>query len=435
MRANTLDDVIQPYLHLPKAVQTALLRVETHPTFRSLTKDTLKVLKALVSRSSARNGTTAIRARQDTVAIQAGVSVKTTQRAFRTFYKLGWVKAASSGRSEYGVFCSKRYTFSADFCELAHLPTKERPIQAFARETEMSDGAVYVDLSYKKDQQEISLQKRLQNPNPTPIQLPDALRKMGSETGIQDSGIAKLRGIAHQAGHKLEDVYTVAKKRLAAIGASAGRCYRYVLAVILNPKRTDFAGKAAQIERMDALQNAQTGAATGVQRHLFKSYQAGPGRTVTVLADRAEVRENGALIKIIPWRDIALVVNDIEDGVLTEIARVEPTPGNLFARDAVSNDAAARAARALRDSALGDQDDALRVQLATHAYPAGAAGNLDMIRSLLRPGSRPQPRDAGLAGAAPPLRKAAMTQAVALGLSAIRHLLTPEAGGLAGVGY
>ncbi|MET3135134.1 hypothetical protein AAKU55_005437 [Oxalobacteraceae bacterium GrIS 1.11] len=432
MHANTLDDVVRPYLHLPKTVQTALLRVETHPTFRLLTKSALMVLKALVTRASARNRTTAIRARIATVSIEADVSTKTTQRAMRTFEELGWLKAATEGRSKYGVFCSRRYVFSAEFCALVHLPTKAKPLHALPSETTMSDRAIYIDLSFKEDLQEISLQKRLQNP--TPIQLPDALRKMASETGILDTGIAKLRGIAHQAGHKLEDVYTVAKKRLTEIGASAGRCYRYVLAVILNPKRTDFAGKAAQIERMGALQNAQTGAATGVQKYQFKSFQAGPGRTVMVLADHAEVLENGALIKIIPWRDIALVVNDIEDGVLKEIARVAPSPGNPFARDAVSNDGAARAARALRDSALADQDEALRAQLDTHAYPAGAADNLGMIRAMLRPGSRPQPRDAGVAGAAPaPLRKA-MPSAVALGLSAIRNLLSPAVGGLASAG-
>ncbi|MET3134789.1 hypothetical protein AAKU55_005091 [Oxalobacteraceae bacterium GrIS 1.11] len=421
MHAKTLDEVVQPYLHLPKTVQTALLRVETHPTFRSLTKSTLKVLKALVTRASATNGATAIRARLDTVAMQADVSAKTAQRALRTFDTLGWVKAATEGRSEYGVFCSKRYVFSAKFCELVHLPTKDKPLREYARETEMSDGAVNVDLSFKKDQQEISLQKRLQNPHPTPIQLPEALRKMASETGMLDTGVAKLRGIAHAQGYRLEDVYTVARKRLTEIGANAGRCYRYLLAAILNPRQTDFAGKAAQVERLQAQTDAKANDDAGWLQYRFKTYQAGPGRTVTLLADHAVVHDNARPIKIIPLRDMGLVVNDIEDGVLTEIERAMPPMGSPSAGAAISNDQVARAARALRESALADQDAAIRAQLST--LPMGPADNLDMIRTMLRPsaqrrGARP---DAAPAPAAAPRKM--LTQAMASALAAIRSVL------------
>jgi hypothetical protein len=38
MHIPTIEEVIQPYTHLPKTIQQAILRIETHPSFSVLTK-------------------------------------------------------------------------------------------------------------------------------------------------------------------------------------------------------------------------------------------------------------------------------------------------------------------------------------------------------------------------------------------------------------
>lgn len=247
MPAITLDDVARPYLHLPTAVQTALMRVETHPTFRALTKGTLRVLKAMVSRASAANGSSIIKAKVSKLAEEAGVHYKTAQRALHTFREFKWVLDATEGRSEYGVYESKRYVFTPALCELIHLPTKGKPNASAAQETEMSDGAIYVDLSLKKDLREISIKNREGQP-PT---LPAVVSNIPEETGMLETGVCKLLGVAREAGYKLEDVYLVAKPYLAKIGANAARSFRYLYAMLTNPKKVDYAGKAAQERRKE----------------------------------------------------------------------------------------------------------------------------------------------------------------------------------------
>ncbi len=255
MLAPTLDDIVRPYLHLPSAVQTALIRVETHPTFRILTKGALKTMKALMTRASATNGTTIIRARVDRLAVEAGVSEKTVQRALSAFKEFGWVRQASEGRSEWGVYESRRYVLSPALCELVLLPTKEKSAEVLAqerekaRETEMSAGAIRDDLSLEKDLQGISIKNREGKP---PV-LPPAVSHVPAETGILATGVCKLLGIARTVGYQLEHVYEAAKPYLTKLGnASPARTYRYLLAMLLNPKKVDYAGKAAQ-----ALRNAQ----------------------------------------------------------------------------------------------------------------------------------------------------------------------------------
>lgn len=314
VHAQTLDDIVRPYRHLPATIQTALLRLETHPTFRSITKSALKVLKALVTRASATNGAAMIRARLETVAFQADVSTKTTQRAMRTFGELGWVAAASDGRSEYGVFTSKRYVFSPQFCALLHLPTAANPAPALAQETEMSDGAVYADLSLKKDLQEISLKNRGENP----IVLPQDVRDMPAETAIKDTGICKLLGIANSAGHKLADVYAVAKPHLDAAKAKAGRAYRYLLAMLLNPKPADYAGRAAQMRRQaEAAAGAQANDAIA-QRCRYKRYVAPNGAVVRFFDGTAEVMRDNHCV-MLGGQQMLVLYADVASGKLREM--------------------------------------------------------------------------------------------------------------------
>lgn len=320
VHAQTLDDVVRPYRHYPATIQTALLRLETHPTFRSVTRSALKVLKALVTRACATNGTTLIRARLETVAMQADVSTKTVQRALSIFDQFGWVKAASSGRSEYGVFTSRRYVFSAEFCALAHLPTAAKPAADLARETEMSDGAVYADLSLKKDLREISIKNRKDNPEANPITLPEPLRAMPEETAIKDTGVCKLIGISNRLGHKLQDVYAVAKPHLVAKGATKGRAYRYLLAMLLNPKPADYAGRAAQMQRQAADGAAAAAIRSTAERARYKRYRAPNGALVRIFDGTAEVTRDGQSAMLGGAQMLALYA-DIESGKLQEIVQ------------------------------------------------------------------------------------------------------------------
>ncbi|MCY0916449.1 hypothetical protein [Massilia antarctica] len=360
MPVTTLEDVVKPYLHLPTAIQTALMRVETHPTFRRLTKSTLLVLKTLVSRASAQNGLAVIRARLDRMATEANVSYKTVQRAVRIFRDYDWVLPASEGRSEYGVFESRRYVFTHALCALVELPTitkqkppstrqqpapvvrqeptaapeshepaappeepapvlpqpqpqpepavapepqllaapqeqpaaaasQEKPSPVASQETEMSGGAIYVDLSLKKDLQEISIENRKGNP-PT---LPPAVAMIPAETGISPTGICKLLGIAKQAGHQLEHVYAIAKPYLAKIGINSARAYRYILAMLHNAKKVDYAAKAAQAQRMSEPDPNAALKAIAMQCR-YKRYQhIGKNIAVRFFDGTAEVRIDG----------------------------------------------------------------------------------------------------------------------------------------------
>lgn len=312
----TLNDVVKPYLYLPGAIQTALIRVETHPTFRSITKSALKVLKALVTRASATNGTTIIRARLGRVAEEAGVSYKTAQRALHTFHKFDWVSPTTEGRSEWGVFESKRYRFSSALCALIHLPTKEKGASEIDRETNLSDGAIYVDLSLKEDLQKISIENR----NGEPPKLPAAIEHIPAETGISPTGVCKLLGIARQVNYQLEDVVAAAKPYLAKIGTdSPGRCFRYLLTMLLNPKRVDYAEKAAQMARGNEPYPAQLLLAIALQVR-FKRYvhASRPGLRIRFFDGVAEVSCDGQ-IETLAGRQLAILYADVANGNLKEV--------------------------------------------------------------------------------------------------------------------
>jgi hypothetical protein len=317
MHIRTLDDAVRPYLHLPGVIQTALIRVETHPTFRSITKSSLKVLKALVSRASASNGTAIIRARLDRLAGEADVSYKTAQRALRAFHQFDWVSSASDGRSEWGVFESKRYRLSPALCELVHLPTKEKPAEALAQETELSDGAIYADLSLKKDLREISIENR----NGEPPKLPAAVEHVPAETGISPTGVCKLLGIARQVGHQLEDVILFAKPYLAKIGTdSPGRAYRYLQAMLTNPKKTDYAGKLAQLERLAEGATRAKSAKEMAARCRYKRFvhKTRAGLRVRFFDGVAEVSCDGQ-VATLAGEQLAVLYADVASGKLLEV--------------------------------------------------------------------------------------------------------------------
>lgn len=318
MYTPTVEDIVKPYLHYPKAIQKAILLVETNPRFLGLTRSMKAVLKALLTRASRADGTLPIKARLDLVALQANVSTKTVQRAVSAFRAVGWVGQVSDGRSEYGVYTSRRYQFSADLCRFVGLPTQCQRVAVVPQETTMSDGAIYVDLSFKKDQQEILQQNRLQNPEVHQISLPPELHPIIA-LGVKDTGVCKLRGLAHDKGYNLADIFTVARKRLADLQASGGRVYRYLAAMIANPKPSDYAARASQIARsaVDIIVVEQKRSRSAQYAH--KRFSAGPGMVVQIHDGIAEVLQDNAWLRNIAGRDMNAVYDAIEKGVLKEI--------------------------------------------------------------------------------------------------------------------
>ncbi|MBC7683656.1 MAG: hypothetical protein H7176_00315 [Bdellovibrionales bacterium] len=274
------------------------------------------MLKALVTRASATNGTTIIRARLDRLAIEASVSYKTVQRALHAFHLFDWISPASEGRSEWGVFESRRYQFSASLCALVHLPTGGRGAGALAQKPEMSDGAIYVDLSLKEDLRKISIENR----NGEPPKLSAAVRHIPAETGISPTGVCKLIGVARQVDYQLEHVVAAAKPYLAKIGTdSPGRCFRYLLAMLLNPKKVDYAAKAAQEARHGEHDPAQLLLAITLQCR-FKRYvhTSRPGLRVRFFDGVAEVSCDGQ-VETLAGRQLAVLYGDVANGNLKEV--------------------------------------------------------------------------------------------------------------------
>ena len=315
MYAPTVEDILKPYKHHPTIIQQAVLLVETNPRFLGLTRSMKSVLKALLTRANQVNGTTPIRARLDTVALQAEVSAKTVERTVKALRSAGWMDATTEGRSEWGVFESKRYQFSDELCRFVGLPTKAHPV----RETILSDGAVYVELTFKKDHSEILLKKRTENPEANPITLPPELETI-VEAGATPKAVCKLRKMASDNGHKLADIFTVAKEQLVktkAIG-SKNRIYRYLAAMIT--KTSDYAGRAAQIERGGVLAKDLKVTSHMRAKYAYKRFMLGNGTIVRTFEDRAEVIRDGNFIADIIGAQMETVYRDIASGKLKEIA-------------------------------------------------------------------------------------------------------------------
>ena len=173
--------------------------------------------------------------------------------------------------------------------QINEFPTKASLAVVPPGQTQMSDGAIYVDLSYKKDLREISIKNREGQP-PT---LPLAVCNIPNETGILATGVCKLLGIARQVGYQLEHVYAVAKPYLAKIGVSPARTFRYMQTMLLNPKKIDYAAKAAQKARQFEISH-DPGLATIAKQVRYKRYvHKSNGMQVRFFDGIAEVRRDG----------------------------------------------------------------------------------------------------------------------------------------------
>lgn len=317
MYAPSVEDILKPYYQYPTVIQQAILLVETNPRFIGMTRSMKAVLKDLLTRVSQTNGMKPIKARLDLVAIKAKVSDKTVERTIKALRNTGWMVAVTEGRSEYGVFESKQYQFSAELCQYVGLPVKEGKT-VLPRATTLSDGAVYVDLTFKRDHLEILEKNRTENPEQNPITLPPELEAI-IVAGSTPKAVCKLRGLATAKGHKLADIFTVAKAQLIktkAIG-SKGRIYRYLAAMIDKP--SDYAGRAAQIDR-SAIEIIKVASNTNRQaKYANKRYILGNGTIVRTFECSAEVLRDRQWVATIPARDMETVYNDIESGKLREV--------------------------------------------------------------------------------------------------------------------
>jgi hypothetical protein len=318
MYTATVDDVIRPYQQYPKTIQQAILLAETNPRLRDLTRSMKEVLKALLTRASKTNGMTTIRARIDFVAIQANVSEKTVQRTVAALRIAGWMNQVCEGRSEHGVYTSRKYQFTEALCAIVGLPTKARPAEVLHQQTLMSDGPVYVDLSFKKDHQEILLQKRTNNPEANQITLPETLHQI-IELGIKPSGVCKLRGMAHAKGYDLADIFIVAKKRLGEMKATSGRVFRYLSAMIDNPKPTNYAARASQIERSGVIAAIAVQTKNRTREYANRRFASDDSMIVRIFDGIAEVIRDGHPCGVIAGRDMTSVYDQIESGQLKEI--------------------------------------------------------------------------------------------------------------------
>ncbi len=194
-------------------------------------------------RMNQKNGLTPVKANCDRLADEAECSERTVRRAIGSFRALGFLALDGDiPRDEFGQFDRKNtYSFTERFCTLVRLPYPDCPSTALSPAAELANGAVYVDLSYKKDLQEISKE----NTKTHGFDLPDELRQAALEFAILESGIAKLRGLARQAGYQLESIIICARERLRTLGLSRTRAYRYLLSLINKP--SDYDARAAQL--------------------------------------------------------------------------------------------------------------------------------------------------------------------------------------------
>lgn len=381
MRLYTLEDIIQPYQHYPKTVQIAIIRAHTHPAFFSITMSMRKVLCALLTRASEKDGLRPLKARLENVADEAGVSAKTVQRALAHFRQLGWLCYNDEDRNEYGIFRSRTYRLTPQICALIELPVKGEKAESCPRETEMSDGAVYVDLSLKKDLREISQKNR----GKTPVTLPASLREIEA-FGVKDTGICKLRGLASEAGYKLEDIFTVAKKYLQKSQATGARVYRYLLKLILTESK--YAERAEQIRRLEEdRQNTERLKAEGLA-YRGKTF-AKNGAVVKVMADgeSADVQFHDGSVTVIVKADMPRLYSEIAAGKLRELSDDElrsVRSGFALHRDLKSILAYVDRPAIQKPSETGEEK--LNREISAKQLSAGAAANLALIKSMVKAG-------------------------------------------------
>ncbi|MET3135247.1 hypothetical protein AAKU55_005555 [Oxalobacteraceae bacterium GrIS 1.11] len=306
----TLEELMAPYAHLPMTVQDALLRLETHPAFRILSDTTHRILKALLTRADKRDGRKPITARNDRLAVEAYCSTKSVKRAIDQFYALGWLHAASDGRDQNGKYSKREYLFGAGLIELVRLPVPCHLEQLRPDALGLPDNRTS-EPDFRAEQRMDAMANS--DSAPRQIILPVELKAMAETHGISESGVCMLRGLAHKHGYRLQDVYGAIAHHMVTLGLRATRAFNYYRRCILNPKKTDYAGKAAQMDRLaqDAVQGARK------RSHAGKRFTGAGGIFVKIFDGWAEIVKGDGTISQVVGTDLAELYDQIERGQLT----------------------------------------------------------------------------------------------------------------------
>lgn len=133
---------------------------------------------------------------------------------------------------------------------------------------------------------------------------------------MSPTGVCKLLGIARKEGHQLEHVYAVAKPYLAKIGTNAARSYRYLLAMLTNPKKINYASQAAQQQRIAEVDPMK---AIALQCRYKRFVHVSNGMRVRFFDGTAEVLWNGVMETYVGAQMLGLYRGVIK-GNLREVA-------------------------------------------------------------------------------------------------------------------
>ena len=98
-----------------------------------------------------------------------------------------------------------------------------------------------------------------------------------------------------------------------------GRVYRYLAAMIDNPKPSDYAARALQIARTDIQRVTSIKFSVRREKYRYRRFCAGQGTVVRIFDGTAEVTRDGQWVGVIAGRDMDRVYGDIEAGRLRDV--------------------------------------------------------------------------------------------------------------------
>lgn len=306
-----------PYQHYPEVIQQAVLLVESHPSITLvLTRAYRRVLKALVTRCSRKDGTEPVQAKMERLAEEADTSEKTVQRALRDMAKLGWIEQVGDGRDNDGKYDVRDFKILPGLCALLRLPVPK----ILAQQTKMSDG-LYIDLQLKEDQSRIEEKKPKTEAD---IELPAELDYLPEELGVKRSAIAMLRGQAHRAGYNLAHIVACARRYLKAQAITGNRVTNYLRSMISKPG-IDYAARAAQEGRVAVAADFEARAISAARKHAGKAYVEPDGHTYRFCADgRVEILDGGRMLGFLPVDQVEQLAQLVADGKLLEASATRP---------------------------------------------------------------------------------------------------------------
>jgi hypothetical protein len=300
----TAADLLQPYRRYPAVIQAAILAVDTRPEFINLTRAQKAVLRTLLTRAEAADGRKPIAVKYENASDECGVSVKTVARSVDLFIAARWLERAGEARDEYGAFTYRQFRFTPALCDLVALPRRHRT---------SSSAPVNKDLNNKEDQPEIGAIAP-ETPTPPAIDLPPELQALPTELDIKPTGIAKLRGIASRAGHRLADIVACARRQLEQLRLRGNRAFRYLEAMC--GKTSDYAARAADLAHQATEQAQVRRSRDRAAAYAGQQFRARSGELIRIFGHAAEVIRDGISIGTMAGQQMARVWDDIEAGRL-----------------------------------------------------------------------------------------------------------------------